>query len=185
MSEETDRADEDPIGLWQLLVEDWRTHHRRFMLPGFHAVAVHRIGVWARGQVWPVRKGVGLLYTAVATLLIRGVYGVELPRTTVVGRRVCIGHHQGVVIGTSVVIGDDCLIRQGLTLGQTADADGPMGQPVVGNGVHFGAGATVIGSVRIGDGARIGPGAIVTTNIPPGATAFAAPARVMRTPSAA
>lgn len=182
MTETAEAVDDASIGLWPLLAEDWRTHHRRFMLPGLHAVAVHRLGVWARSQPWPVRKVVGVVYGLLNTVVIRGIYGTELSRTTVIGRRVCIGHHQGVVIGTSVVIGHDCLIRQGVTLGQTADADGPMGQPVVGNGVHFGAGATVIGLVHIGDGARIGPGAIVTTSVPAGATAFAAPARVMRPP---
>jgi serine O-acetyltransferase len=169
-----------PLSLREQLVEDWVTHDRCVMAPGFHVVAVHRIGVWARSQSLPVRKVVGMLYKLLDVAVIRGFYGVELTRTAVLGRRVKIGHHQAIVIGDAVVIGDDCLIRQSLTLGQTGDPDRPVDQPIVGNGVQFGAGAIVIGPVRIGDGARIGPGAVVTTNVPPGAIAFAAPARVMK-----
>ncbi len=174
-----------PPGLKEQLIEDWVTHDRRVMAPGLHVVAVHRVGVWARAQSFPVRKVVGLLYELLNVVLVRGYYGVELTRTAVLGRRVKIGHHQAIVIGDAVVIGDDCLIRQSLTLGQTGDPDRPVDQPIVGNDVQFGAGAIVIGPVRIGDGARIGPGAVVTTNVPPGATAFAAPARVMKPARAA
>lgn len=170
------------VPLVQLIKEDWIAHHRRALLPGFHAMVVHRIGVWARQQPWVVRKPLGLFYEVVNTVLIRGVYGVEIARTTRIGRRVCIGHHQGVVLGTSAVIGDDCLIRQNVTLGQSNDEHRENDMPVVGNDVQFGAGAIVIGPVRIGDGARIGPGAVVSRNVPAGATAFAPPARTIAPP---
>ena len=97
----------------------------------------------------------------------------------------CIGHHQGVILGTSAVIGDDCLVRQNVTLGQSNDEHRENDMPVVGNNVHLGAGATVIGPVRIGDGARIGPGAIVSRNVPAGATVFAPPARTIAPPDPA
>lgn len=170
------------LGLRELVREDWETHSRSLHMPGLHAVVVHRLGVWAQRQRWPVRKAVGLVYHAINTLLVRNLYGVEISRSTVIGRRLRIGHHQGIVLGYSAVLGDDCLVRQGLTLGQSNDEGRPGDQPRVGNGVQFGAGATVIGPVRIGDGARIGPGAVVTTHVPAGATAFAPPARVLRPP---
>ena len=169
-------------GLRALLREDWERHDRSFLMPGLHALWVHRIGVWAGRQPTPVRLVVSALYGVVNKVLIRNVYGVEISRSTVIGRRLRIGHHQGVVLGYAAVIGDDCLVRQGLTLGQSNDEGRRNDQPVVGDRVEFGAGATVVGPVKIGDDARIGPGAVVTRGVPPSATAFAPPARILRAP---
>ncbi|WP_219414384.1 serine O-acetyltransferase [Pseudonocardia nigra] len=146
-------------------------------MPGLHALVVHRIGAWRRRQPAPVRIPVGLVYWVLKTL-IRNLYGTEIYDTTVIGRRVKIGHHQGVVLGSSAVIGDDVLIRQNVTLGQGAGDD--TGQPRIGNGVTLGPGAVITGAVTIGDGARIGPGAIVVTDVPAGAIAFASPARILK-----
>ena len=173
------RSERADLGIGELIKEDWITHDRRTMLPGFHAVAIYRIGVWARQQPWVLRKPVGLFYELINTVLIRGVYGVEIARTTKIGRRLCIGHHQGVILGTSAIIGDDCLVRQNVTLGQSNNEHRENDMPVVGNDVQFGAGATVFGPVHIGDGARIGPGAIISRDVPAGATAFAPPARTI------
>ena len=129
-----------------------------------------------------MRKLAGAVYRFLNTMLIRNVYGVEISRTTVIGRRLRIPHHQGVILGYDTVIGDDCLVRQGVTLGQSNDEGRQHDQPVVGDRVEFGAGATVVGPVRIGDDARIGPGAIVTRHVPASATAFASPARILRAP---
>lgn len=167
-------------GLRALMREDWERHDRSLLMPGLHALWVHRIGVWAGQQPWPVRTVVGAVHGIVNKVLIRNLYGVEVSRTTVIGRRLRIGHHQGVVLGNAAVIGDDCLVRQGLTLGQSNDQGRVNDQPVVGDRVEFGAGAVVVGPVRIGDDARIGPGAVVTRSIPAGATAFAPPARILR-----
>lgn len=170
------------VRLRELVREDWETHSRSLLMPGLHALVVHRLGVWGHQQPWPVRKVVKLVYGVINFLVVRNLYGVEISRSTIIGRRLRIGHHQGVVLGSSASLGDDCLVRQGLTLGQANDAGRPDDQPRVGNGVQFGAGATVVGPVRIGDGARIGPGAVVTTHVPAGAIAFAPPARVLRPP---
>jgi serine O-acetyltransferase len=172
--------DHSPLTLAELLREDWETHGRSFAMPGLHALVLHRLAVWGSRQPPPARILVRAVVGVLNLLLIRNVYGVEISRTTVIGRRVRIGHHQGLVLGTYAVLGDDCLLRQNVTLGQSNDAGSPDDQPRVGNRVEFGAGATVIGPVRIGDGARIGPGAVVTTHVPAGATAFAAPARILK-----
>ena len=176
----TIREDNSPLTLGQLIREDWNTHSRSISMPGFQALVVHRLLVWAARQPAAIGFPVSIISALVNRLLIRNVYGVEIARSTVVGRRLRIGHHQGVILGYDTVIGDDCLVRQNVTLGQSNDEGRAQDQPVVGNGVEFGAGATVIGSITIGDGARIGPGAIVLTNLPAGATAFAPPARIMK-----
>ncbi len=167
------------------LKEDWQTHDRALMSPGFHAVATHRFGVWAEPRPGLAGKILTASYKWLNIVLIRNVYGTEIPLTTTLGRRVKIGHHQGVVLGHSTVVGNDCLIRQNVTLGQSSDEGRDDDQPVLGDRVELGAGATIVGPVKVGDDARIGPGAVVTRNVPSGATAFAPPARILKAPAPA
>ena len=89
------------------------------------------------------------------------------------GRNLRLPHPTGVVIHRDVVIGDDCMVMQQVTLGQLA-ADGV---PVIGSRVYIGSGAKVLGPVQIGDGARIGANAVVLHDVPAGATAVGVPAR--------
>ena len=166
-----------PLGLWRHIQEDWATNARSFTEPGFQAVATYHFGVWA----WELsdKKWVRAPFTVIYNLLyifVRNVYGIELHRNARVGRRFRIAHQHGIVISPLAQIGDDCIVRQNVTIGQYK-ADGPA--PTLGNGVDVGAGAVLVGPIRIGDGARIGPNAVITTNVPAGATAFAPPARVI------
>lgn len=89
------------------------------------------------------------------------------------GRNLRLPHPTGVVIHRDVVIGDDCMVMQQVTLGQLAAG----GVPVIGSRVYFGSGAKVLGPVQIGDGARIGANAVVLHDVPAGATAVGVPAR--------
>jgi serine O-acetyltransferase len=106
----------------------------------------------------------------------RNVYGIELPYTATVGRRVVIEHQHGIVIHGQTVIGDDCIIRQGVTLGNKT-LDRPEDAPRLGNRVNVGAGAKVLGLVIIGDDATIGANAVVVKDVPPGALAMGIPAK--------
>jgi serine O-acetyltransferase len=144
--------------------------------PGFQAVAIHRVGVWRwRLPVW-LRAPLTVLYL-VAQLVIRNVYSIELTSLTKVGRRLRIAHEGSVMIHPSVVIGDDCLIRQNVTIG-IASNDATKA-PRLGDRVEVGAGAVIIGGITIGDDAHIGPNAVVTMNVPAGGMAVATPARVI------
>jgi serine O-acetyltransferase len=171
-----------PPGLWAQWREDWVAHGRAWTKPGFHAVALHRFGVWARSLPRPLRLLLIALYGA-GFVWVRNIYGIELYHTTSVGRRVVIGHQGGIVIHPSAVIGDDCIIRQNVTIG-AATVERVREAPRLGARVEVGAGAVVIGRITVGDDARIGPNAVVMTSVPPGATAFAAPARVIARPRA-
>jgi serine O-acetyltransferase len=171
------REDND-LGLLQLLREDWETHDRSWSMPGLHGLALHRLVVWAQHQPIAVGLLVRAVYGVLNRLLVRNLYGLEISRTTVIGRRLRIGHHQGVVLGNGVVLGDDCLLRQNVTLGLARDDAEVSESPRVGNGVQLGVGAVVIGRVTIGDGARIGPHAVVTRDVPPGAVVRSAPVQV-------
>lgn len=157
----------------EVLREDWLIHGKKWHQPGFQSLALHRIANAADGLPGPLRAVVLALYW-VLYFFTRNVYGVELPRSAKVGERVWLPHG-AVVIGPAAEIGNDCIIRQFVTIGG-ARLGGP--NPKVGNGVRIGAGAVVAGGITIGDGARIGPNAVVLTDVPPGGTAFAPAPRV-------
>jgi len=124
-----------------------------------------------------VRAPVSCLYR-VLYRYCRNIYGIELPYTVQLGRRIIIEHQSGIVIHGNTVIGDDCIVRQNVTLGirwlHELDA-----APVLGNRVNVGSGAVIMGRVTIGDGANIGANAVVLDDIPSGATAVGIPARVI------
>ncbi|HEY6879187.1 MAG TPA: serine O-acetyltransferase [Polyangiales bacterium] len=164
-------------GLWELIREDFEAHGRDATRPGFQAVAVYRFGVW-RMQVEPklLRAPLSVLYRALYRT-VRNVYGIELPYSAKVGRRVIFEHQHGIVVHGQTVIGDDCIIRQGVTLG-IRSMDRLTEAPVLGRGVNVGAGAKIIGAVHVGDGAAIGANAVVLKDVPAGALAIGVPAQL-------
>ena len=166
--------------LAQLVREDWITHGRSWSAPGLQALVVHRLGAWARLQDPPKRLVLTLAYRLLFPL-IRAAYGVELPAAATLGRRLYLPHPIGTIISGEARIGDDCWIRQGVTIGRfnRGRPRQPPYAPTIGNGVEIGAGAVMIGGITIGDGARIGPNAVVMSDVPAGASAFAAPAKIV------
>jgi serine O-acetyltransferase len=187
MSEELEstkqRSEPEPLGLWQQIVEDWIAHGRDWTKPGFRAVAVYRFGVWRMG-VRPkfLRAPLSILYRMMFRR-VRNHYGIELPYSAKLGRRVIIEHQSCIVIHGNCEIGDDCIIRQGVTLGNRY-LDRPQEAPKLGDRVNVGAGAKIFGKVMIGDGANIGANAVVLKDIPAGATAVGIPAKILPIPEA-
>jgi serine acetyltransferase len=167
------------LSLVRQIIEDWEAHGRDLTRPGFQALAVHRFGTWRMGISPKVlRAPFSVLYRALYRS-VRNVYGIELPYSARVGRRVVFEHQSGIVVHGNAEIGDDCVIRQGVTIGNRR-LDRPFDAPRLGNGVSVGAGAKVLGAVRIGDGAKIGANAVVCDDVPEGAVAVGVPARVVR-----
>jgi serine O-acetyltransferase len=161
--------------------EDWNATGRDPSRPGLHAVLVYRFGFWQRG----LPKALRLLLFPIYILMywfVRNMYGIELPATARIGRRFWIAHQSGIVIHLFAEIGDDCLIRQNVTLG-AAGEDWRRG-PKLGDRVEVGAGAVIIGGVNIGDDVRVGPNAVVMTNVPAGARVVATPSRIIPPPRA-
>jgi serine O-acetyltransferase len=159
--------------------EDYRVHQRDWTLPGFQALAVHRFGVWV-GSVRPrVLRGILSRLYRFAYVYVRNYYGIELPRTTKVGRRLTIGHQGGIVVHCSSRIGDDCIIRQNVTLG-AASVETVQHGPTLMNRVEVGCGAVIMGKIIIENDVRIGPNAVVTTNIAAGSTVVVSPPRVIQ-----
>jgi serine O-acetyltransferase len=154
------------------LREDWVAHGRDWTLPGFRAVAVARFGAWRMG-VKPklLRAPLSILYR-VMYRRVRHVYGIELPY-----RNVVFEHQGAVVIHGCAKIGDGCIIRQGVTIGNRT-LDKPLEAPTLGKNVNVGAGAKILGGLTIGDDAVIGANAVVLKDVPAGALAVGVPATI-------
>lgn len=169
---------EPELSLWQQIQEDWVAHGRDWTKPGFRAVAIQRFGVWRMGiqSKW-LRAPLSVLYRALYRR-VRNNYGIELPYTVQLGRRVVIEHQGAIVLHGYCVIGDDCVIRQGVTLGNRY-LDRPLEAPKLGARVNVGAGAKILGAVTLGDDACVGANAVVLCDVPAGATAVGLPARIL------
>jgi len=164
--------------------EDYEAHGRELSRPGFMALAVYRFGNYRMHlQRGPVRAGLTAVYRALY-LYIRNSYGVEVPFSAKIGRRVVIEHQSGVVIHGNTVIGDECIIRQGVTLGNR-HLDAPYDAPVLGRRVNVGAGAKLLGGINVGDNANIGANSVVLRDVPAGGTAVGVPARLLGSPDGA
>jgi serine acetyltransferase len=162
--------------LLQQIREDYVAHGRDWTKPGFQAVAVHRFGNW-RMEVQPkiARAPLSMLYRTMFRF-VRNVYGIELPFTTKLGRRVIIEHQGDIVVHGFATLGDDCIIRQGVTIGNR-HMDRPLEAPILGAGVNVGAGAKILGKLTIGDKANIGANAVVTRDVEACDTVVGIPAR--------
>jgi serine O-acetyltransferase len=166
------------LSLWQQIREDWESHGRDWTKPGFRAVAICRFGAW-RMTVQPkvLRAPLSILYRALYRK-VRNGYGIDLPYTVKLGRRVVIEHQNGIIIHGYSEIGDDSIIRQGVTLGNRY-LDRPLDAPKLGKRVNVGAGAKILGNVSIGDDASVGANAVVLKDIPAGQTAVGIPAKIL------
>lgn len=170
----------DELPLRQLLAEDFATHDRLWLEPGFWAVAAHRIGRrLERLAPLALRRPVGMAQKAMTTA-VDWLWGINLPASTRVGRRLRIWHHGAIVLHARS-IGDDVHVRHDTTLGavRMADADKADNLPVIEDGVDIGSGACVLGNVRLGKGAFVGANSVVLQEVPPGAVVFGVPARTI------
>ena len=137
--------------------------------PGLHALMWHRVShaVWQTGATLPARF---------LSTISRWLTGIEIHPAARIGRRLVIDHGMGVVIGETAEIGDDCYFYHQVTLGVARTSAGKR-HPTVGNNVIIGAGAKVLGPIRVGDNARVGANAVVVDDVPADTTMVGIPAR--------
>lgn len=139
---------------------------------GFHAVTAHRLAHYLH------KKGYRLTARALSQF-VKMITGIEIHPGATIGKGLFIDHGTGVVIGETTEIGDNCTIYQGATLGGTGKDVGKR-HPTLGNEVMVGAGARILGPLKVGDNSKIAAGAVVLKEIPPNCTAVGIPARVVR-----
>ncbi|WP_168929805.1 serine acetyltransferase [Nocardioides sp. GY 10127] len=142
---------------------------------------VFRFSQWATARWGRPGRLVALVCQTLNSLAL----GVELPAVCPVGPRLRLFHPHTVVVNPGVVIGADCVLRHGTTLGNVVEADGrERGNPVIGDRVELGATCAVLGPVHVGDDARVGALAVVTRDVAPGQVVVGAPARPVARPAA-
>jgi serine O-acetyltransferase len=139
--------------------------------PGLHALLFHRVGhwFWSHGLRW-----LGRLTSHIG----RWLTGIEIHPGATIGRRVFIDHGMGVVIGETAEIGEDTTLYHGVTLGGTTWNKGKR-HPTLGRNVVVGAGAKILGPIKVGDGAKVGSNAVVVKDVPDGATVVGIPGRIV------
>jgi serine O-acetyltransferase len=156
--------------------EDWRTYERQWTRQGLWVMVVYRFGNWRYGiRNRAVRLPFSIVYKFLK-LLSEILTGIDLPCEAKLGRRFRIDHFGGIVISGDAEFGDDCVIRNGVTVGLRHT--GQRGAPVIGHRADIGAGAKVLGSIRVGDDVAIGANAVVITDVPSNCIAVGVPAQI-------
>lgn len=162
-----------------MIVEDFRSQREGLLSQGFWALLIYRFGRarYAIPSRW-LRLPWTLLYMVLSKLIGEIVCGICLPSYARIGRRLVIEHFGGIVVHGDAVLGNDCVIRQGVTIGNRR-LDQPFDAPQLGDRVNVGAGAKILGKVVIGDDVSIGANAVVLKDIPANHIAVGIPAKII------
>lgn len=156
------RRDPAAKGVWQVVL----------LYSGFHALSMHRPAHWLyRHRL--------LFFARLISQFSRFMTGVEIHPGAKIGQRLFIDHGMGLVIGETAEIGDDCTLYHEVTLGGTGKDKGKR-HPTLGNNVLVGAGAKILGPIRVGDFAMIGANSVVLHEVPAEATVVGVPGRVVK-----
>ena len=142
--------------------------------PGLHALSLHRLS----HRLWQLRGPMGPLLARVLSQLGRWLTGIEIHPGARIGHGVFIDHGMGMVVGETSVIGNNCLLYQGVTLGGTGKAHGKR-HPTLEENVVVGAGAKVLGAITVGANTRIGAGSVVLRSVEADSTVVGIPGRVV------
>ncbi len=139
---------------------------------GFHALLAYRVSHWLKAH------GVAFFPRAISQLA-RWVTGIEIHPSATIGVGFFIDHGMGVVIGETAEIGDFVTLFQGVTLGGTGKERGKR-HPTLGNHVVVGAGAKILGGIKVGDNVKIGANSVVLKSVPANSTVIGVPARIIK-----
>ena len=160
--------------MFENIRQDLKAHGDDWAAQGFWVMLVYRFGRW-RYRVRPalLRKFFSLLYK-ILFKFVQIITGIELPCEVEIGRGFVIDHFGGIVISGYARFGDNCRIRNGVVVG--IKKVGEPSAPVIGNNVDIGAGAKILGAIRIGDNVLIGANAVVICDVPDNSIAVGVPA---------
>jgi serine O-acetyltransferase len=156
--------------------EDLKTYKGDWSSQGFWVMVVYRFGCWRYTiKTSLLRMPFSLLYK-ILYKFIQVITGIELPCEVTVGNNFRIDHFGGIIISGFASFGDNCVIRDGVTVGLRR-VDDPVA-PKIGNNVDIGTGAKVLGDITIGDNVIIGANAVVLEDVPSNSIAVGVPARI-------
>jgi serine O-acetyltransferase len=162
--------------MFKNICEDLRAYDGKWGAQGFWAMVVYRFGRW-RYRVHPpiVRKFFSLIYH-VLFKFVQIITGIQIPCEVDVGRNFIIDHFGGIIISGYAKFGDNCRVRNGVVIGIRRIEEKTA--PIIGNNVDIGAGAKLLGPIRIGNNVLIGANAVVLCDVPDNSVAVGVPAVV-------
>jgi serine O-acetyltransferase len=160
--------------MFQEIREDLRSYDGNWGAQGFWVMVVYRFGRW-RYNVRPaiLRKLLSLIYRVVFKF-IQIITGIELPCEVAIGRNFVIDHFGGIIISGYTQFGNNCRIRNGVVIGLRRIEEKVA--PIIGDNVDIGAGAKILGPIRVGNNVLIGANAVVICDVPDNSIAVGVPA---------
>jgi len=163
--------------MFENIKDDLKVYNGDWGAQGFWAMTVYRFGRWRYSIKNPIiRKPFSLIYK-ILFKVIQILTGIELPCEVEVGRNFRIDHFGGIIISGFARFGDNCVLRDGVTVGLRR-VDDPVA-PRVDNNVDIGTGAKLLGDITIGDNVVIGANAVVLEDVPPNSIAVGVPAHII------
>jgi serine O-acetyltransferase len=141
--------------------------------PGVHAVLVLRFGQWSRRRPKALRLLLDPIYV-ILDFFVQALWGIEIPRTAKVGPGLYIGHYGGITVSSIAVIGRDCNLSQGITIGVSGGGT-KRGAPTIGDNVYIAPGARLFGKITIGNNVKVGANAVIHKDLPDNAIAVMDP----------
>ncbi|MEO6148791.1 MAG: DapH/DapD/GlmU-related protein [Mucilaginibacter sp.] len=164
------------MNLFAYLFQDWKANRKN--IKGQLVLFLFRLAQLINRSMFT--KIIFYPYLVFYRLFVEWDLGIELPRKLTAGKGLIIYHGQALVVNQGVIIGDNCVLRNSVTIGHKKLADGTLSNcPRIGNNVDIGANVCIIGDIEIGDNVIIGAGAVVVKDIPANSIAVGNPARVL------
>ncbi len=163
--------------MFENLRKDYRTYNGHILVQGFWVMVVYRFGNWRYRIRWTwLRKPFSLIYK-LSQLAVQVLTGIEFPCEVKVGDHLRFDHFGGIIVSGYAVLGSHCIVRNGVSIG-LKNVDEPCA-PVIGDYCNIGAGAKILGNIRIGDHVDIGANAVVLQDVPSHSLAVGVPARII------
>lgn len=175
------------MNLFQLIKSDYRKWQKYgshflvivFFTQGFWAIFQHRIAHYIYVKVtWKLFRFPLLFSTLIWQKVIEIVTGISISSSVKIGNSFYIGHFGGIIINANAIIGDNCNISQGVTIG-VSGLDKKRGTPILGNNVYIGANAVIVGKINIGNNVLIGACSMVKDSLPDNSVALGIPAIII------
>jgi serine O-acetyltransferase len=146
-----------------------------FLTQAFWAIVQYRFANYCYNLKIPVLKPVLLIFCLIWQKSIEIITGISIPYSVKIGSQFYIGHFGGIIINANAVIGNNCNISQGVTIGVSGRGDN-RGVPVIGNNVYLGANAVLVGKIQVGNNCVIAANSLVTKSVDPNTTVMGVPA---------
>lgn len=175
------------MNLFQLIQSDYRKHQKYgghffgivFLTQGFWAIFQYRIAHFIYSKIkWQPFRFLGLLLMLFWQKIIEIITGISIPASSRIGHSFYIGHFGGIIINANAIIGNNCNISQGVTIGVSGRGK-KRGTPVLGNEVYIGSSSVVSGNITIGNDVLIGACSLVKDSIPDGSVVMGVPAIIV------